>query len=850
MSYFKTIILVLLVNCSFAQQPICPVDTAYPFTTDSLHLKIWDKTTYVPFFIKGVNLGAAVPGTFPGELAVTRDQYSRWFALIKEAGFNCIRLYTLHYPRFYEVLDSFNLANQKNPLYFFQGVWLEEELPNYNQDLYFLNAAFQNEIEENVDCVHGNRTIAFRFGKAYGTYTANVSRWNIGYIIGRETFPEEVIKTNTTHPNDTVYNGTYFSIQAKAAEFFAASKLDYLVSYEKTHYQTQRPVSYSSWPTLDPLHHPRELYRYEDTVTIDLGRMDYHLAPAGCFASYHAYPYYPDFVAEDSVYQTFNDNLGPNSYVGYLNDLKNHYSRMPLLIAETGVPSSWGIAHYATNGMHHGGFDEQKQGETMLRLFHNVKDANCAGAIDFAFIDEWFKSTWITYPLDYDIDRRVLWHNVMSPEQNYGLVGFKRPTTMQNWANYAPTQPISEIKAGADCEFFHLKLGLGEQILNPDDIWISLDTYRADLGESILPSGDTVTNRAEFSLHITNYSAELYVTQAYDIFGIWGNSSPANQLYHSIATDGAPWQIERWKTNNAVSLLVYVGNLKVRNHFLPASSMDAITIYDDSINIRLPWTLLHFTDPSRMTVFDDERSTSAKEDTTSDGIQITAFYHGQKATPATRFTWQDWNTVNDVVEYKKTSFNVVKNGLTAFNNPAIAIGDTYLGVDSFPYTVPAMNGVLKNDFDMDGNTLQALLIGNAQHGFVSLNFDGSYTYIAAAGYVGQDNFEYSLYDGYSLSKSVFVCLDVDNSIGIKELSSSTTPIVTLFPNPAKDVLTLKSEKLISQIDLFSSDGKLLQSQQGNEPVVQIDLSKFNSGIYLIKSTVENKVVLNRVSITR
>ena len=95
---------------------------------------------------------------------------------------------------------------------------------------------------------------------------------------------------------------------------------------------------------------------------------------------------------------------------------------------------------------------------------------------------------------------------------------------------------------------------MGEKILNPDDIWISLDTYRADLGESILPTGDTVQNRAEFALHITNYAAELFVTQAYDIFGIWAGNSPASQLYHSVATDGAPWAIERWKTNNAASL--------------------------------------------------------------------------------------------------------------------------------------------------------------------------------------------------------------------------------------------------------------------------------------------------------
>ena len=44
-------------------------------------------------------MGNAVPGTQPGELAATREDYRRWFHLIKEAGYNTIRLYTLHYPK-------------------------------------------------------------------------------------------------------------------------------------------------------------------------------------------------------------------------------------------------------------------------------------------------------------------------------------------------------------------------------------------------------------------------------------------------------------------------------------------------------------------------------------------------------------------------------------------------------------------------------------------------------------------------------------------------------------------------------------------------------------------------------
>lgn len=839
----------MLVKVAFAQTP-CPTDTTLPFTVDSTHLRIWNKTEYIPFFVKGCNLGVSVPGKHPGELEVTRTQYGRWFSLIKNAGFNCIRLYTLHYPHFYEVLDSFNRANPQNPLYFFQGVWLEEEAPGYTEDLYFLSNLFQNEIEENVDCVHGNKIIEPRLGKAHGTYTTDVSKWNIGYIIGRETHPPEVLTTNQIHASDTIFNGTYFSMKGNPTEIFITTKLDHLVQYENNYYQTQRPVSYSNWPTLDPLKHYGEPNREEDTTSVDLNTIDFSLAPAGYFASYHAYPYYPDFVGADSVNQTFFDAFGQNSYLGYINQLKKHYNKVPLIIAETGVPSSWGVAHYTSSGMNHGGFDQQKQGETILRLFHNIEDAGCGGGIYFAFMDEWFKKTWITDPVDYNPDRRILWHNLMSAEQNFGLVGFQRPLIMQDWVTFNDDQPIKSIKAAADYDFFHIGLSLTEEMQNPDELWISFDTYRADFGESVLLNGDTVQNRAEFLLHISNYSAELYVTQAYDIFGIWHKISDPEQLYHSIATDGAPWIIERWKNNNNTNQVQYVGNLKVNYNFLPPSSMDAVVIYPDSIHVRLPWSLIHFVDPSTMTVFNDLRATPAPEDTTSDGIQLSAFYHGQRAEPQNRFVWHTWNTATDVIEYKKTSYDIVKDGLIYFNNPVVAVSDHYATVNHFPYDVAAENGILINDFDLDGNMLQAVLMKNATHGIVNLNSDGSFSYNANAGYTGNDDFAYCVFDGFSLSKTAYVCLEVDNSTGVQKNKFVNTIDLKIFPNPAKDILQLKANKLISEVSIFTIDGKLLRTVYTKGFETTIDISTLDTGSYYLKSTIDNKIVLNKIVVIK
>jgi hypothetical protein len=773
MKFFSFLFFVLISRTLSAQ---CPADTAYPFTVDSVHLKIWNQTEYVPFFVKGCNLGVTLPGKYPGQLEVSRDQYAEWLQLIRDAGFNCVRLYTRHFPAFYEVLDSMNKANPKNPLFFFQGVWLEEDVAGYGSDLNELNASFTNEIFENIDCIHGNRTIGQVPGKSFGNYSTDASRWNMGYIIAREIAPGEILHTNQSHPADTVFTGSHFSITGNPSEIFLTRHLNELVSYEDSLYHTQRPVSVCNWPTLDPLKHPLEKSRWEDSVSVDLNKIDFHNAPAGYFASFHAYPYYPDFISNDPDYQSYSDAYGQDSYLGYLNALKNHYNRVPLIIAECGVPSSWAAAHYSESGMNHGGYDEQEQGSTMMRIINNVNEANGAGAINFEFMDEWFKRTWITDPLDYDIDRRVLWHNVMAAEQNFGMIGFHSTPQMQTWATYNSPNPIRKIKAGADHEFFHLILNLGSAISVDDEFWISLDTYRSDMGESVLPNGDNVNNRAEFVLHIRNYSAELYVTQAYDNYKIWSGNADTTIKYRSTPTNGAPWKIERWENNNILHQIQYVGDLKVNQSYLPPSTKDAVTFYHDSLQIRIPWTLLNVIDPSKMTVLNDDRSVPGTQDTTSDGFAISVRYKNQFAVPGTRFIWAGWNTINNVTEYTKASYSVIKNELPNINNPAIAVGDKYPQVDSFPFVKSASDGVMKNDFDLDGKSFEALLIGNAHHGFVNLNQDGSFEYQADLGFTGTDYFEYCLFDGHSLSSTTRVCLDVNNPVPADTISIDTTII--------------------------------------------------------------------------
>jgi hypothetical protein len=827
---FIAFLLCFLCSDSSAQQ-------IKPYSTNTSQLTIWNGTEYVPFFMKGVNLGISKPGTFPGELLASKQDYLRWFGYIKDAGFNCIRLYTLHFPQFYEAINEYNTTNRANPLLFIQGIWLEEEYTGYQNDLYFLSEVMHTEIHEEVSSVHGNISIPQRYGKAYGDFTVDASQWCLAYIVGREVYPDEVLTTNETNPSINQFSGNHFAIQnASAAEVWFTSMLDYTVSFEDSVFHTQRPVSTSSWPTLDPITHPEEPNRTEDTAFLDLSKVKLVNAPAGFFISYHAYPYYPDFVSKQSTYQNTSDEYGPISYLAYLNDLKSHYPNFPLVIAEYGVPSSWVVAHYASSGMNHGGFDEYGQGLADLRLLNCIRTAACAGGIQFALMDEWFKRTWVADGTDYLPESRILWHNLGSAEQNYGLLAFDKDVDYSILNTFDATKDIQYIKAGNNYDFFETEIGLKSPMGLPGEIWVALDTYGDSLGESISLNGDTLPNRSEFLLHITNYSATLYVTQAYDIFGNWHKISGPQQLYHSIQTDGAPWQIVRLKNNSGYSDVQYIGELNVNYSFQPQESTDGVIIDDKKITIRLPWTYLNVVAPDQNRVLNDDRSTTqVTEDTVTEGFKINVQYKQNWYGHPNRFLWPSWTSVlpGTYTERLKASYYVAKDNLMKFNTPAFVVPDSFGVTASQPtLSVGANDGLLNNDFDLDGNVLRCVLKQTPQHGRLTLQDDGSFTYTPFNGYAGVDTFYYSLFDGQTLSQPNWVSIQVEAHTGVKKLTSNKED-VKLFPNPTNGMVHLSSTQLIQSVRVFNTNGQLLQAHSPSAYETQADLSEWPAGMYFV-----------------
>ncbi len=650
-----------------------------------------DDYGYLPIVFKGINLGSSPPGYFPGEIAyaIADETYERWIRRMVETGFNAIRIYTLHPPVFYEKLAEYNMENPQDPLLLLQGIWLDEitDPSSSNEyDLFGREETFRANINEVIDCIHGNKSIAFRPGKAYGDYITDISPWVAGYIIGREVSPQEVDSTNTSNLNITNYSGLRFSIdQASPTEVFFTRMLDETISYEQLKYSVNRPVSISSWPTLDPLTHPTEIYSDEDDASIDITLISEEGDENLLFACYHAYPYFPDFVSQDPDYQTYSDDIGPNSYYGYLIDLRNHYDNIPLIIAEFGVPSSRGNAHNSFSGMHHGDHSEIEQGEMNIRLMRNILNAGCGGGFMFSWMDEWFKPTWIVQYLEASgftsqgsfTPTRQLWHNIVSPEQNFGLIIFDQdedfPSQTFSLENGSPEGVT--VTAACDNRSLKLTINTGDPIPIGDSIVIAFDTYRSDLGESYLRGGFTTNNRAEFMLSGIRGrdSSTLYVTEAYDMKGLtprFNFTDPDVQKFKSVVSDGGLWKRVEWINNGYTGDETAPGIIRTGYGSYPDPAFaQGMSWSDNIVKIELPWTLLHFYDPTRMSVIDGASSWDGGyhwsiEESQSDGIALTLIINNEAINTTTRFSWPEWLVVPGTHEREKASLEIVRQGLS------------------------------------------------------------------------------------------------------------------------------------------------------------------------------------------
>ncbi|ADQ47243.1 hypothetical protein Calkro_2429 [Caldicellulosiruptor kronotskyensis 2002] len=574
-------------------------------------LFVFTKNGWEKFFIKGVNLGLALPGKYFTQMPDDPNIYFKWFKMISDMNANVVRLYTLAPPEFYQALKIFNLTSSKK-LYLVQEIWPDEQVPDKNYLNKSYTEEFKKEIEYVIDALHGKADIPKRMGRVYGKYNFDVSMYTIAILIGRELEPDEVITTDVKN-NIKEYKGKYVKVKGSPSEVWLGMCCDYALEYETKRYSMQHPVGIVSWPTLDPISHPSEFnaqgrkdLEYNDKAQIQIDNFDIGTKNrAGIFIAYHIYPNYPDFMNNEEKYKLYKDEQGEFLYGGYLKELKEAHKKFPILVAEFGLSTSVGIAHKNPNGYHHGGIDEKTQGYGIVRMMKAIKKEGYMGGIIFEWMDEWAKKTWITEPFMIPYERHVLWHNRLDPEQNYGILANEALPPDQK-QEVSGSKKIKDIEISSNAEYLYLTINLSEELSKETELLIGIDTYDRKRGEFIIPRDKKIVlpTGIEFLLRAKKDQAKLQVIPSYN----WTKGRYSSEKSISGRFEDIIFEINKERvTQDGKKIPAIFHNFSILPKGKFDDSRNTWYIEKNKVYVRIPWGLLNVSDPSSKTVLDDNR---------------------------------------------------------------------------------------------------------------------------------------------------------------------------------------------------------------------------------------------------
>lgn len=597
------------------------------------------------FEIRGVNLGVGIPGHFATDYAIDKETYLRWFDLIKEMGANTIRVYILQGSAFYEALYEYNVDNP-DPLYVIHGVWIEDYVQNSHLSAFdpeYLDR-FKDDICTMIDAVHGNRILELGQLAGTGNYVWDVSPWVIGYILGVEWEAMTVAYTDIEHDEVTGFEGEYLSTTEDATPFEAmlAEVGDLALRYETERYGEQRLVAFSNWATTDPFEYPDALAAYFDKYEqVDVEHIVFgDKVVSGTFASYHVYPYYPDYLRHMPEYWSQTDPHGNvNTYYTYLKRLVDHHS-VPVVIAEFGVSTGRGMAQTDANtGRNQGHMNEDDQGLALVQCYRDIREAGCAGSIAFSWQDEWFKRTWNTMA-NVDLLKTPYWSDYQTNEQYFGLLSFDpgegRSVSYvdgddEEWTadDVVGSSDGRTLSMKYDERFVYLMVR-GDDVGAGAKLYLPIDTTQKSGSTTCDDPGLTFDREADFLVVIDGTENSRVLVQARsEVFrATFLRQStgvdpyvdpPARDSSEFVAIELLLQQLSDYTAVEAADGAQFVddsyyylsyetGALRHGDANPSHEGFDSLADFcfgDGFVEIKLPWQLLNFGNPSEMKIHDD-----------------------------------------------------------------------------------------------------------------------------------------------------------------------------------------------------------------------------------------------------
>jgi hypothetical protein len=318
---------------------------------------------------------------------------------------------------------------------------------------------------------------------------------------------------------------------------------------------------------------------------------------------------------------------------------------MPTLITEFGVPSSLGSAHDGPLVRDQGGHDEREAMRIDAELLRIIGREGLAGGFLSDWADDWSQFTWNTVGHLVG-SRRALWHDPLTNEQYFGLL------SMDPAGDDAPGRqlfdadaawPARRVTARTDASYLHLRIELAGS--PPTTLLVGFDVLPELTGTPMAGSADRRPDAA-FALNLAGRDGQAYLRNQLDPVRL-DVGVPAS------ARGPAPAGWKPYELLMSRAMTVPTSKVKVPVELQNPGRLgygdwrtadgDTLALWhrdDDTLDIRVPWAMLGFADPSMHQVGVPVKGTLATK--VSPGVTVSLTASGTEQAIG-QVTWENWN---------------------------------------------------------------------------------------------------------------------------------------------------------------------------------------------------------------
>ena len=614
--------------------------------SDNENIYLLSDGNYEVFDLKGVNLKFTKPGHYSSEYKITKDEYINWFHEIQDLGANVIKIEDIGNPVFYEAFYEYNSSNPKK-IYLIQGISeneskIKSKYAAIDQEFY---SEYLKHCKNVIDIVHGRHKIRKDKELLPWKYKYDISQWVYGYSLGATWLSDFVVYTNESRPQLEQYNGEYISTSnANNFEIFLAKIMNQMIDYEVEKYSMQHSMTFENSLNTSPLNFNENIeFIKKKYGSIDIENINKEKSFEGAlYVSYNIFSFDLDFIL-------YEDNTNNTPYYELLHRLNEHHKK-PVVISNIGNPSSRGVTYNEKDIIKYGNLSEIEQGQDIVSQYQDIIQTGTAGAIVKDWQDDWNSITWNTNKL-VDLDNNVYWHDVQTPNQSFGILSFEPGSKKslcyidgndKEWKDKEITkQNDYSISMKYDSEYLYFLVKKENLDIDHEHFFIPIDTIQ-QIGSKDCKNLNLKTSElSDFIIEINGKDqSRVWVNDRYDTnefingdlinrdFNIYENVPNKNSgnfhKIYSMLNNLEFYYVHRTHEvdriefkdfdftgnirNYTVNKTYETGKLTYGNANPKSPNFNSLADFcagDGFVEIKIPWGLLNFADPTEMMIHDD-----------------------------------------------------------------------------------------------------------------------------------------------------------------------------------------------------------------------------------------------------